>query len=68
MDMKLNNLEHEGTKYRGRLMGIAYDCATSKLTAEAVWRASGSFQKANVTAATLPELAELAKAVIVPAP
>jgi len=67
MDMKLNNLTHEEVDYRGRLKGIAYDCATSKLTAQAVWRSKGKFEKADVTAATLPELAAAAVAVIVPA-
>lgn len=67
MDLPLKNLTHEEKAYRGKLKGIAYDCATGKLTADAVWRSKGTFEKVAVTAATLPELAEAAKAVIVPA-
>lgn len=64
MDMKINNLEHEGTKYRGRLKGIAYDAATQNLTAVAAWRASGTFKKADVSAPTLSALAVKAVEVI----
>ncbi len=68
MDMKINNLTHEGTDYRGKIRSIAYDAVTGELTGEAVWRASGTFQKAAITAATLPALAIKAIEVIVPAP
>ncbi len=68
MDMKINNLTDQGTDYRGKIRGIAYDAVTGEFSGESVWRSKGTFQKATVNAATLPALAVKAIEVIVPAP